>query len=300
VYKLNWLLSQIRLFGDVRLVNFLEVLVSDCIRDASQQEPTDLRIRRRAEPIADAPLIESFLQRLQVQHRRLHHFWTVASRRPAPFQKAELLQGDSRSDATFAALGLPPASVDVVVTSPPYATALPYIDTDRLSLMAILGMPSSTRRVIEEQLTGSREIGTSAKARVEELLFASSAANELPAGLVSELRTIHRRNVADGAGFRRLNMPALLYRYFTDMAANLSNVARVLKPGGRAYYVVGDSKTEVGGEWFPIRTTEWLSRLADQAGLASSKLIDISVTTENMKHIRHAITENAVLCFERP
>jgi DNA modification methylase len=300
VRKLNWLLSQIRLFGDARLVNFLEVVVSDCIREVSQQEPTDLRIRRRAEPIDDAPLIELFVQRLEIQQRRIAHFWSVASRRPFPFQAAAVQRGDSRQAGTFTALAVEQGSVDVVVTSPPYATALPYIDTDRLSLMAIMGMPSSSRRVIEERLTGSREIANAEKSAVEELLFSSSATDQLPRGLISELRTIHRRNVADGAGFRRLNMPALLYRYFNDMSANLSNVARLLREDGKAYYVVGDSKTEVGGQWFPIRTTAWLMELAERSGLRASKLLDISVTTENMKHIRHAITENAVLYFEKP
>ena len=34
----------------------------------------------------------------------------------------------------------------LIVTSPPYATALPYIDTDRLSIMALgLATPSQTR-----------------------------------------------------------------------------------------------------------------------------------------------------------
>lgn len=300
VYKMNWLLGQIRLFGDARIVNFLEVILSDCVREASQQEPTDLRIRRRAEPIADAPVVEAFARRLELQHSRLRHFWSVASRRPAAFRQAHFRHGDSRELETMSSLGLKAGTVDVVVTSPPYATALPYIDTDRLSLMAVLGMPSSERRVLEERLTGSREIGTSAKARVEEMLFSREASEQLPAGLIGELRTIHKKNVADGAGFRRLNMPALLFRYFNDMAANLRNVAMVLKSGGEAYYVVGDSKTEVAGEWFPIRTTSWLLRLAEAAGLEASKLMDISVTTENMKHIRHAITENAVLRFKKP
>jgi len=299
VYKLNWLLGQIRLFGEARLVNFLEVLVSDCIREVSQQDPADLRIRRRAEPIADAPLIELFLQRLESQHRRLEHFWTVSSRRPFPFLSATVIQGDCRDTKTFGSLGLGQESVDAVVTSPPYATALPYIDTDRLSLMAILGMPARPRRTVEERLTGSREIPNSERTAVEALLFGDTATDVLPEALVVELREMHRRNLEDGAGFRRVNMPALLYRYFSDMRTNLANVANVLRAGGKAFYVVGDSKTKVSGEWFPIRTTEWLMRIADQNGLRASKLLDISVTTENLKHIRHAITENAVLVFEK-
>lgn len=299
-YKLNWLLGQVRLFGDARLVNFLEVLVSDCIREVSQQDPTDLRIRRRSTPIGDAPLIELFNQRLELQHRRLRHFWSISSRRPFDFQRVTLREGDSRLRPTFDELGLVDGGVDAVVTSPPYATSLPYIDTDRLSLMALLGMPSGSRRVVEERLTGSREIAKAEKAAVEELLFSRAALDNLPKGLIKELRDIHKRNVADGAGFRRLNMPALLYRYFTDMRSNLANIAKVLRPGGSAFYVVGDSKTEVGGQWFPIRTTEWLMHIGEMEGLSPSRFINISVTTENMKHIRHAITENAVLRFGKP
>ncbi|MDL1888806.1 site-specific DNA-methyltransferase [Nitrospirales bacterium NOB] len=299
VYKLNWLLSQIRLFGDARLVNFLEVLISDCIREVSQQDPTDLRIRRRVVPIEDAPLIELFIDRLASQHRRLQHYWSVANRRPFTFLPVSILEGDCRDAASFERLGLKEGSVDAVVTSPPYATALPYIDTDRLSLMTLLGMPSGARRVVEERLTGSREITNAEKSAVEALLFGKEANRVLPKGLIAELHGIHKSNVSEGAGFRRLNMPTLLYRYFTDMSANLSNVARVLKCGAKAYYVVGDSKTKVGNEWFPIRTTEWLMRIGESHGLKATKLLDISVTTENLKHIRHAITENAVLVFEK-
>ena len=299
VHKLNWLLGQIRLFGDKRLVNFLEVILSDCIRDVSQQDPTDLRIRRRSEPIHDAPLIELFLKRLETQHRRLVHYWAVASRRPFPFQDVALIDGDSRDFESFTALGLQAGSVDAVITSPPYATALPYIDTDRLSLMAVIGMPSNSRKTVEVALTGSREISIRTRSEIEDLLFSQAADDVLPKELVRELRSIRSANVASNAGFRRLNMPSLLFRYFSDMRANIANVARLLKPGARAYYVVGDSKTEVSGEWLQIRTTDWLMRLAKAEGLAVTKFLDISVTTENMKHIRHAITTNAILQFEK-
>lgn len=299
IYKINWLLSQIRLFGDATLVNFLEVLVSDCIRDVSQQDPSDLRIRRRAQSINDAPLIEIFLKKLDIQHRKLQHYWSIANRKPFSLIKTSIIEGDCRDMLSFEKLGLGKNSIDAVITSPPYATALPYIDTDRLSLMVLLGMSSGKRRIVEERLTGSREIQNAEKNMVESLLFSEDVFHKLPSGLISELQYIHQQNIADAAGFRRLNMPALLYRYFTDMSKNISNVAGLLKTGAKAYYVVGDSKTKVSDEWFSIRTTEWLMRIGESHGLKASKLLDISVTTENLKHIRHAITENAVLVFER-
>lgn len=297
ISKLNWLLKQIRLFGEDRLVSFLETIVSDCIREVSQQDPTDLRIRRRALPIEDAPLIELFLQKLETQHRRLQHFWSVSSRRPFAFQAPNIIHGDSRETVTFEKLGLGENSVDAIITSPPYATALPYIDTDRLSLMAILGIPSSVRKSVEERLTGSREIATSDKNAFEKILYDEHASEALPRKLIDELKEIHQKNIADGAGFRKLNMPSLLLRYFLDMKANITNTQNVLRADARAFYVVGNSKTKVGEDWFPIKTTEWLMEIGDMVGLRASRHLDISVTTENLRHMKHAITENAIIQF---
>ena len=39
------------------------VVVSDIVREVSQQEPKDLRIRRRATPLDDAPVYQLFLDR---------------------------------------------------------------------------------------------------------------------------------------------------------------------------------------------------------------------------------------------
>lgn len=297
LFKLNWLLKQIRLFGEDRLVSFLETIVSDCIREVSQQDPTDLRIRRRSTPIDDAPLIEIFLQKLETQHRRLKHFWSVSSRRPFAFQAPRIIHGDSRETSTFEQLGLGEGSVDAIITSPPYATALPYIDTDRLSLMAILGIPSKSRRFVEESLTGSREIATSEKNSFERLLYSEEASESLPRKLVDELKDIHQRNIAEGAGFRKLNMPSLLLRYFLDMKKNIENTQNILRTDGKAFYVVGNSKTRVGNDWFPIKTTEWLIDIGAMLGLRASRHLDISVTTENLRHMKHAITENAIIQF---
>ena len=51
LYKLNWLLAQLRLFGNRTLVDFFEVIVSGLLRDVSYQDPSDLRIRRRKDKL---------------------------------------------------------------------------------------------------------------------------------------------------------------------------------------------------------------------------------------------------------
>jgi SAM-dependent methyltransferase len=298
--KLSWLLGQLRLFGEPTLIDFFEVILSSIIRDISQQDPTDLRIRRRKEPLKDAPVFELFSARLSQQYERLVKYWRIAGRQPGPTFAPKVVNGDSRNFSELERLSLARGSVDCVITSPPYATALPYIDTDRLSLLTVLGIPADMRTELEETLTGSREIRRSQKQEFEAMLLDSSALEYLPEPVVKAIRAIYHANRKANVGFRRDNMPALLWRYFTDMQATIRNVATLLRPSGKAYYVVGDSRTNAGGKWVQIETCRHLSQIAESVGLKPRTSISIDVTTENYKHIRNAITKNEILVFEKP
>lgn len=297
--KLEWLLAQIRLFGEPRLVEFSEIILSSLIRDVSQQDPTDLRIRRRKKPLTDAPVLELFADRLETQLDRLIKYWSIAGRQPGALIAPVVHEGDCRLSVTFAQMGLTKGSVDCVVTSPPYATALPYIDTDRLSLMAIMGIPGPTRTGLEGNLTGSREIRRRVKDQLEKTLLSEDAPNLLPKSVVSALRDILHANRKADVGFRRENMAALLWRYFSDMRSNIGAIAELLSPNGSAYYVVGDSRTNAGGKWTAIETCRHVREIAEMSGLYARTLLDISVTTENYKHIKNAITENAIIELRR-
>ena len=299
LYKLNWVLEQIRLIGHETLVEFFEVILSSIIRDVSQQEPADLRVRRRKEPLDDAPVLDLFSKRLCEAHARLRKYWGIAGRQPGRLIQATVSTGDSRTAEAFDALGIGSDSVGCVVTSPPYATALPYIDTDRLSLLALLGHQSSVRSGLERDLTGSREIRRVAREAAEMALCSQSATDSLPTGVVQALRCIHRANRRCDVGFRRENMAALLWRYFVDMRDNLVQAHRVLAPARRAFYVVGNSRTRAGERWVVIDTCRHLTEIGIMAGFRHVESISIDVTTENRMHVRNAITKNSILVFEK-
>ena len=299
LYKLNWLLGQVRLLGTQTLVGFFEVVISNLIRSVSHQDPADLRIRRRKVPLEDAPVLEMFRDQLSQQHSRLQKYWTVAGRQPGLLVAPTVLEADSRRRKSMELLGLHADSVDCVVTSPPYATALPYIDTDRLSLLAILGMPSRTRSDLEKNLTGSREILRRTRVEAEAKLLDPEAVERLPRRVVSSLRDIYYANRTADVGFRRANMAALLWRYFCDVKDTLHQVRRVLRPGARAFYVVGDSRTKAGGTWVAIETTNSIAWIAEDAGLREAYRIDIEVTKENLRHVKNTITKNQIVVFKK-
>lgn len=297
LYKLNWLLSRIRLFRDRRIVNFYEVILSDCTRDISQQDPADLRIRRRVNELADSDVFGIFLKKLLFLKDKLISFFSIKDNLGEKFMPWHVFLGDNRKPGVFDDNGVLQDSIDAIITSPPYATALPYIDTQRLSLSAILGLTGEECRKLDGLLTGSREISKSDRDKIEHFLF--EAQSDLPKPIITQLQNLYLENRKAETGFRRMNMPSLLLRYFTDMREHLLEIKKIIKGGAKAFYVLGDNRTRAGNEWFHIPTSAWIMDIARSVGYDADKILDISVTTENMKHQKNAILKNSILCLTK-
>jgi hypothetical protein len=230
---------------------------------------------------------------------RLEKFWAIRGYCPYRMHEAHVREGDARSAGAFKALGLEQDSVDAIITSPPYATALPYIDTDRLSLLVLLGLNVTARRPLESSMVGSREISISER-RAWDGRIRDGGSEGVPNEITRFVRALHRANTGGGAGFRRQNLPSLLLRFFSDMLLVFRNCAGVLRPGGEAMMVVGDNVTEVRGLKRRIPTTDFVALLGRSVGLTLVERIPITVTTEHYVHLGNAITRNEVIRFRRP
>jgi len=296
VAKMNWVLRAIRSVSAGIVRDYLEVVLSDIVRDVSNQEPSDLRIRRRKIALSDADVLGKFQCALTRQFERLEQFWSIRGHCPFPFFEATAVHGDSRDWSTLVEAGVGAGTADLVLTSPPYATALPYIDTDRLSLLVLFGFTARERRPIERELTGSREIGTRDRRDLEERLHGETC---LPRRTVGFLRDLYESMTTADVGFRRRNMPALLFRYFDDMRTVLGNAQRALRGGGSAFLVMGDNSTSTPSREIEIPTTDLVSEIAESVGFKVQERIPITVTTENRVHIKHSIRENAVVWLRK-
>lgn len=299
VSKIANVLSEIDAIIDANTRELLRVIVSSIIREVSQQEPRDLRIRRREKPIDDAPVYELILERTRDVRRKLSHFAKVSCVSPVQFGHGRSVLATSSDQASFAAAGLSPGAVDMVVTSPPYATALPYIDTDRLSLLICHGMTSSARREAEDRLIGSREIRTSTRKAIEERIESSDfepLASHIAATTISKIYT---KNLSSDAGFRKRNTAALLYIYFDQMHRVAKNVSSVVKSGGSAFVVIGDTRTTAGGEDVPIRSGRAIEEQFHSLGWKTEKVLPITVTRENVVHSKNSITDNEIYWFKK-
>ena len=146
-----------------------------------------------------------------------------------------IVDGDARS------LPLSDSSVDLVVTSPPYANALDYMRAHKFSL-AWLGDPIPSLTELRRDYIGSESAGVKA-----------APARQLPPAVDA---VVGRVGEADPAKSR------VLRRYFTDMSASFAEMRRVLRPGSSAVIVVGPST--IRGILVP--THECLADLATEAG----------------------------------
>jgi len=185
--------------------------------------------------------------------------------------------------------------VDLLVTSPPYATALPYLDTDRLSLIVLGLLPHKEHRNVEAYMVGTREVTESE--RTASWKEYCRRKKELPRNIQTLIDSIADANHGDGVGFRRRNLPALLGRYFLSMRDAMRSALVLMKPGARAFYVVGNNSTEVQGTKVDIPTDMLLFEIAATVGWKQEELINMELLPSRDIFRENRGSKETILCL---
>lgn len=254
------------------LQSTFRVMLSDIVRDVSWQEPADLRIRRRAERAENyaalARLVDGVRRKADAicatpacQHASRIQVATLADARDFRVAGPALREHFGRRLA------------DAVISSPPYATALPYVDMHRLSL-CLLGLITDRQiRDSERVLIGNREITDRERRELDDRLRANS--DELPPSCHALCVRMLGKAERPGNGFRRRNTPSLLYKYLVEMQSMFRTVARLLKCGAPLAFVVGPNRCSLGGVDFAIDTPELLREVAENSGYSLDECIEL-------------------------
>jgi len=277
-----------------KLQAVFRVVLSDICREVSLQDPGDLRIRRRKEPAESYPATEWFAKAVRTKMRtiiRAREYLQAARDTKQLAVHADIREEPSDVKAFMAKCGK--QKVDAAITSPPYATAMPYLDTQRLSL-ALLGLVRSTDlRRREKDLIGNREIHDKERAVLEHKL------KENLAGLPGDVSRFCKRilHLADDNthGFRRRNVPALLYKYFADMGDMFGTVRSLVRKGGGYALVVGKNRTTLRGETIVIDTPSLLAELAEAKGWSVREVIPLDAYHRYDVHQDNSIRDESLI-----
>lgn len=273
--------------------NFFRLAVSNILRSVSWQKLDDLRVRKEVRLDDDIDPVKEFLEGLGRSVRSV--LALLYQRGHASTGKFEIVEHSATDlpSAWPAYIG----KVDAVITSPPYATALPYLDTDRLSLSYLGLLPRKLHRTRDAHMIGNREI-TERERRAHWQHFTQST-GQLPNSVVRLVKRIDSLNSEADVGFRRRNLAALLGRYFLDMRSVLLGVKRLLKKRGCAYVVVGNNSTTAGGEHVPIATATLLADLAEHSGFVVEQSIPMDMLASRDIFRKNAMASEVILCLRR-
>lgn len=272
------------------------VIVSDIVRDVSWQEPADLRIRRRQDPAENYPALTLFRESMRKK------IATICAP-PAPTEsdrKQVAVAADTRDEAKYKAQfrkAWGNRLADVVISSPPYATALPYIDIHRLSL-CLLGLISNSEiRDAERSLIGNREVSDRERRSMEDELRKNLA--ELPRGCIDLCRQLLDAAARPGNGFRRRNTPSLLYKYLLDMKLAMKSVAGVMKKDAPLVFVVGPNRCSLGGKDFVIDTPSLLMEIGQAVGFRFEESLPLDAYQRYDLHQQNSIREETMFILRR-
>ena len=262
------------------------IVLSNLLREHSLQDPRDLRIRRRLAVPESPSLVETFKKELLVVKNK-HDGW-ISNFGKNKSNSATIFNHDSRK------LGeLKLNNIDGTVSSPPYATALPYIDTYRLSMVALGLITPGEILSQEKRLIGARDISTSDK--VEYKMQVSS----LPKKVKDSILEIHAKVESDSsAGFRKKATPYALARYFASMQKVIFGLHQAQNKNSKNFWVIGPNRIKINDTWEIIDTPYLIGELAKNAGFKKVDIEPVQAYNRYGLHSKNSISLESVLRFE--
>lgn len=187
--------------------------------------------------------------------------------------KVHIINGDARKT------GLRRNSVDLVLTSPPYLNAIDYMRGHRMSLIWLGYTLESLRSARGNAIGTERGLDCDGGERVARLKSKAGELSLLPR--------------------RYQNM---VTRYVIDVDGFVSESNRVLRPGGRATFVVGDSCLR--GVY--VRNSEIVASAAIENGLRLVRRYERKLPTRSRylptsgSALEKRMRAETILCFEKP
>jgi DNA modification methylase len=183
---------------------------------------------------------------------------------------------------------MPKASIDLVLTSPPYCTRLDYSAATRIELAVLYPLLKLKMEDLGRRMIGSTRVP-------DHNIEPQEGWGDICNDFLNQLKR-HPSKASDGYYFKTH------LDYFEKMASSLTNVSFALKPHAAAILVVQDSFYKDIHNDLPGITVE----MAEVAGLSLRRRVDFhlkrsmaGINPHSRTYQRPAGALEAVLCFEK-
>jgi hypothetical protein len=173
----------------------------------------------------------------------------------------KILRGDGRRPST---VGIAPDSCDVILTSPPYPNNIDYTEVYKLELW-LMGLVSSTDEFLQLRSRTFRSHPTTVRD--------APAAEFIRLARSPSLRGVLWPLIERARGMREPWRARLLLGYFEDVYIALQEYHEILRPGGLAIFIVGNSLHGGSSDPYVIPTDIILAECARSCGFEVDRAI---------------------------
>jgi DNA modification methylase len=270
--------------GDASIRDFLLLTLSGAISDAVRRTKADI--------------LEILRHRFHHLYLRIYLFHKLNEVLQMQIGKATSFEGDTRDMHTLHVVqdmaGRRPKSepraltddtIDAIVNSPPYSTALDYIKNDEPQLR-ILQLHESLER-LKSQMMGYPSVNYDPRELSRQIAAKDEAFTSLP----QNAQNIVRKLI--DAGRREQGLRS--YKFFLDMRDSLREMRRVVKTGGKCAIVIGNNHYRIDDTPLVVENDAILEEIATK--LTFEK--DPAVPRELEKSSTGAIREESILLLKK-
>ncbi|WEU40863.1 MAG: site-specific DNA-methyltransferase [Candidatus Odinarchaeum yellowstonii] len=252
--------------GNQKMREFLLLAISGAVSDLARRTKNDFRI-----------VLEKRISDLYLRLYLFHQINRVL--------KIKLGESVTYISDTRALKEIPDESIDGIITSPPYSTALDYIKNDYPQLI-ILGLAESIER-LEEAMIGNPNVNYDRK----QLLELVRNPDKDP------LKTIPlaHKYVDNLLKAGRVKEALRQYKFYIDMEQTLKEMRRVLKPKAKAAIIIGDNHFLIDNQYIAVPNDQIIQQIAQQVGYKIHKTIERPLQKTSVGNIR----EETILILEK-
>ncbi|MBN1487648.1 MAG: DNA modification methylase [Anaerolineae bacterium] len=217
--------------------------------------------------------LEAYQSQVQLMAQDMEIF---QSQTPKSDSNALLYKGDMRNFSE-----MPKASINLVITSPPYANNFDYADATRfeMSFWGQIDKWSDLHRIRQNLVISCSHHAQAAGVNMQEVLQ-SKELNPIQEEIIEVCYKLAEERELHGG---KKNYHLMVAGYFFDMVKVLSILRKICTKDAKLCFVVGDSAPY--GIYVPV--DEWLGRLALNVGFTGyyfEKTRDRNVKWRNRKH----------------
>ena len=176
-------------------------------------------------------------------------------------------------------------SIDAIVNSPPYSTALDYIKNDypQLALLELTDIPR-----LETYMIGNPRLKVYSQSLLDEIRNNNPDYTNLPQNAKDTISTLVRHG--------RTKEAMRTYKFFKDMYLALKEMYRVLKRGSKCVIIIGNNHYKLDGNYAVVKNDEVLKEMALTLGFKEDRIIVRELEKSQAGMIRY----ESILILEKP